>query len=90
MLTRNQRYYAKHKNDPGFMESRRKYQRKRRANDPEYRAYLESTKEKQGKYVALFYANLVQAILHNLLIFKSHLSESNRRPVDYESTALAS
>ena len=67
------------------MESRRKYQRKRRANDPEYRLIWNLLKRNR--------ANLVQAILHylhNLLIFKSHLSESNRRPVDYESTALAS
>ena len=49
MLTRNQRYYAKHKNDPGFMESRREYQRKRRATDPEYLAYLRAYAKKYYK-----------------------------------------
>lgn len=42
MLTRHQLYYAAHKNDPGFMESRRAYQKKKRDNDPEYRAYLKA------------------------------------------------
>lgn len=46
MTTRNQRYYAKRKNDPAFMERCREYQRNKRANDPEYRAYLRAYAKK--------------------------------------------
>ena len=46
MPTKNQKYYAKRKNDPDFMEKLRAYQRNKRATDPEYRAYLKAYAKK--------------------------------------------
>ncbi len=39
-MTKDQIYYAQHKNDEAFMESRRKAQQHRRDTDPAYKEYL--------------------------------------------------